>query len=374
MFEALNQWSALEDLMGDATQAGRYRDAAQKLKVAFNRPIADGGFWNPERNWYVYWREADNSIHGDNLVTPVNFAAIAYGLCDEPARRDAILAQIEALMQKENLFHWPLCFFPFKPEEVYIRQKKFPEYENGDLFLGWAELAVRAYAKTDPALAMKYIRKVIDRYNIDGLSFQRCLRTSAEGSGDDILANNAMAIVGLYRDIYGIRPRHDRLFLDPHLTPEVSGTQLIYPLRGTEYTIDLATDHAKVSSDGVSLAAAHPFGVDIAKESVRFFPGIDQPAELTLACPGHLPFDVVVDSWSNAAPAPRRIWTVRSSTGAPASVHHIIAGLPGNTKFKLSRDGELIASPHSTPAGSIEFSVTNITRSTRLSLEPDPLP
>src|SRR5262249_9694001 len=48
---------------------------------AFNRPIAEGGFWNPERNWYVYWREADNSIHGDNLVTPVNFAAVAYGLC-----------------------------------------------------------------------------------------------------------------------------------------------------------------------------------------------------------------------------------------------------------------------------------------------------
>ncbi len=92
---------------------------------------------------------------------------------------------------------------------------------------------MRSYATSDPAVAMKYIHKVIDRYNVDGLSFQRCLRTTAEGVGDDILANNAMAIVGLYRDIYGVCPRHDRLFLDPHLTPELNGTRLLYPLRGT---------------------------------------------------------------------------------------------------------------------------------------------
>ncbi len=132
MFEALNQWAALEDLMGAPVRGRRYREAAQKLKAAFNRPVAEGGFWNPARNWYVYWREGDGSIHGDNLVTPVNFGAIAYGLCDDPVRRRAVLDQIEALMQKEGLFHWPLCFFPFEPDEVHARQKKFPEYENGD--------------------------------------------------------------------------------------------------------------------------------------------------------------------------------------------------------------------------------------------------
>mgnify|MGYP003348718813 CR=1 FL=1 len=36
------------------------------IKTAFNKPIRDGGFWNPDRNWYIYWREPDNSIHGDN--------------------------------------------------------------------------------------------------------------------------------------------------------------------------------------------------------------------------------------------------------------------------------------------------------------------
>src|SRR4029450_9423323 len=68
MFEALNQWSGLEALMGGASRAGRYREAAQKLKAAFNKPVGDGGFWNPDRRWYVHWREADGSVHGDNLV------------------------------------------------------------------------------------------------------------------------------------------------------------------------------------------------------------------------------------------------------------------------------------------------------------------
>ena len=372
MFEAMNQWSALEDLMGDPAQANHYRAAAQKLKAAFNKPIAEGGFWNPERNWYVYWREPDNSIHGDNLVTPVNFAAIAYGVCDEPSRCAAILAQIETLMQKENLFHWPLCFFPFRPEEVYIRQKKFPEYENGDLFLGWAELAVRSYAKTDPALAMKYIHKVIDRYNVDGLTFQRCLRGNAEGSGDDILANNAMAIVGLYRDIYGIRPRPDRLFLDPHLTAELGGTQVLYQLRRTRYTIDLATDQFKMSAEGASITSDHPFGIDIANGSVRYYPAIDQPAELMLACLGQRPFDAVISAWSSDAASPRHTWTVQSASGAPVVIHHSVTGLPGNAAFKLLRDGQAVASLHSGLNGVVEFSVTKITGTTRLSIEPDP--
>jgi len=370
MFEALNQWSALEALMGDAAQASRFSEAAQKLKTAFNKPVAAGGFWNPERNWYVYWREPDGSIHGDNLVTPVNFAAIAYGLCDDPGRRKAILSQIEALMQKEALFHWPLCFFPFKPEEVYERQKAFPVYENGDLFLGWAELAVRSYASTDPALAMKYIHKVIERYKLDGLSFQRCLRANAEGSGDDILANNAMAIVGLYRDIYGVRPRHDRLFLDPHLTPELSGTQLLYLLRGTRYTIDLALERNRISANGTSVASAQPFGANLASDCVRCFLTQDQPAELTLTSEGHLPFALVVDAWSNAAAAPQRTWSVRSTTGTPVSIQHVITGLPASTAFELRRDGKVIARLTSTPDGVVEVTVADVRASTQLSLGP----
>ncbi|MBK7405996.1 MAG: hypothetical protein IPJ41_15605 [Phycisphaerales bacterium] len=374
MFEAMERWAGLEDLIGDARQAERYREAAGKLRDAFNRPVSEGGFWNPDRRWYVYWREPDDSIHGDNLVTPVNFAAIAYGLCDDPARRDAILGQIESLMRQEGLFHWPLCFFPFEPDDVYIRQKEFPVYENGDIFLGWAELATRAYAQTDPSLAVRYVRNVIDRYKIDGLSFQRCLRANAEGSGDDILANNAMAIVGLYRDIYGIRPRHDRLFLDPHMTAELSGTRLMYPLRGTAYSIDLAMGSASATADGSSLTSPTPFGVDISGGRVRYFAGIDQPASFTLEPSGDATVDAAITAWPGVNSTTLRAWVLRSPSGSPRTVHHTVAGLPADTPFSLRRDGNLVATPRSSPEGVIEFTATGITGATSLTLEATPGP
>ena len=66
-----------------------YRDLAEKCKYRFNQPVTNGGFWNPENKWYVYWRDKDGSVHGDNLVTPVNFMAIAYGICDDKTRKEA---------------------------------------------------------------------------------------------------------------------------------------------------------------------------------------------------------------------------------------------------------------------------------------------
>lgn len=370
MYEALIQWSALEELMGDPAEASACRDAARKLKAAFNRPVGEGGFWNPEHRWYVYWREPDGSIHGDNLVTPVNFAAIAYGLCDDQERRASILNQIESLMQKEDLFHWPLCFFPYRPEEVQARQKVFPDYENGDMFLSWAEVAVRAYSPSDPALAMKYIQKVIERYKADGLSFQRCLRVGAAGSGDDILAGNAMAIVGLFRDIYGIRPRHDRLFIDPHITPELAGSRFDYPLRGTRYSINLPAEGIKVSALGSSVYCARAFGVDISADRVRFFPGIDGPAELVLLPYDRQPIEIELRRWSSGASELARSWSVRSPSGAPIRVHHRMSGLPENAALELRGEGHVIGRFVSSTDGVIDFDVSVVSAPAHLELAP----
>ena len=142
------------------------------------------------------------SVHGSNLVVPVNFSAIAYGLCDEPERKTAILDQIEALMQREKLFFWPLCFSSYAKEEVHPRVNwPFPSYENGDLFLAWGESGTRAYAAQNPGLALKYVKNILAQYAVDGLAFQRYLRRSQTGEGKDILANNCSTIVGLYRNL-----------------------------------------------------------------------------------------------------------------------------------------------------------------------------
>ena len=197
---------------------------------------------------------------------PVNVCAIAYGLCDDTIRTGAILSQMESKTKAEKLFTWPLCFYPFTEAEG--GRGPFPDYENGDIFLSWNELAVRAYSKYDPSIALKYIKNILTRYDKDGLGWQRYLRTPDKnngepiGSGDDILSGNCMAIAGLYRDIYGIRPLYNGLYLEPHLVSELNGTQLKYRLRNKLFIIDLSVNEYAITVNGVMVRDTKPFAVD----------------------------------------------------------------------------------------------------------------
>ena len=279
MYKALVRWSELESLLGDQKMSGQYTTLALKLKTAFNRNIGDGGFWNPDKHWYVHWREKDGSVYGNNLVSVVNFMAIGYGLCVDSSRKEAILNEMEELNQKEGLFIWPACYFPYENNVGLINVNyPYPNYENGDLFLGWAELGTRCYAEKHPGITVKYIKNVIAKYEHDGLAHQRYLRKSQEGAGDDILANNAMAIVGLYRNIYGIRPQYNRLYLEPHLTEELDGTQVKYNLRGKNYLIGLKTDKTTVTSANFSVSSANPFAVNPGKNAIAVFFGNEKEA------------------------------------------------------------------------------------------------
>jgi hypothetical protein len=352
LYYALELWADAENTLGDPAQAATYRDFAARLKTSFNRPVSAGGFWNPTNQWYVYWREKDDSIHGDNLVTPVNFSAIAYGICDDPARQKAILDRIEAEMQKENLFSWPLCFFPYQPNEGGAGSS-FPTYENGDLFLSWGEVGVRAYAAYDPALALKYIKKTLARYDEDGLSFQRYLRQTQRGAGDDILAGNCMAIVGLYRDIYGIQPKPNRLFLDPHLTGELNGTKLRYPLRGRLYEIDLSTEGCAMTAGACTLRDAHPFGVNATDTGLEYFPGTNTDWAMSVSRPTGQPVTVQIMNWSDAPDALRQ-W-METSPQVKGATRHVVTHLRPNAIYELKANGRMTISLRADKTGCIQF-------------------
>lgn len=323
------------------------------MKTSFNRPLDEGGFWDPTNQWYVYWREPDGAIHGNNLVTPVNFAAIAYGICDDASRRKAILDRMEQEMQKESLFIWPLNFFPYQREEGAASNFPYPRYENGDLFLSWDELGVRAYAACDPALAVKYVRNILNRYGEDGLSFQRYLRQSQAGSGDDILAGNCMAIVGLYRDIYGIQPQPNRLYLEPHLSPELNGAALRYELRGRLYSVGLNTGDYSIGTGNCTVHDSHPFAVNATANGLEYFPGTNADWSMSISPQDGQPCTIQIASWPYVPDAPCE-W-MQTASSARQTARYVIKHLQPRAVYELKINGQTRRSIRADKTGQIKF-------------------
>jgi len=282
MYEALKLWSNCENVLNDTEKSLYYLNVAQRLKEAFNKPVEEGGFWYPEKKQYVYWRDDDGSIHGDNLVTPVNFAAIAFGICDDPQRIAAILEQIEARMQAENLFHWPLCFDSYRREEVSGGNWPFPKYENGDIFPTWGYLGIRAYIHYDKAIALKYIQNILNQYNKDGLSSQRYSRVEQEGVGGDILAGISSTITALYRDIYGIRPKWNRMGIEPNMLTQLNGAEFDYTLRNTTYHLKLSVNDYEISTGNITVRSKNAFGMDVNGDQITIYPGNREEHKYTI--------------------------------------------------------------------------------------------
>lgn len=357
MYWAMTRWADLEELLGDANQAARYRGAADKLKRTFNQRTSEGGFWDAPNQCYAYWRDQDGSVHGTNLVVPVNFSAIGYGLCDDPARRTVILDRIETLMEQADLFFWPLCLFSFAREEVHPTVNwPFPAYENGDLFLAWGELGTRAYAAQNPATALKYLKNVLAQYAKDGLAFQRYRRKSQTGAGNDILANNCSIVVGLYRNLYGVQPKHNRLYLEPHLLPELNGTRLNYWLRNQEYHIDLTVSNYSIMVGPYVVRDRSPFAVKVEKSTLEYFAGANPARALAITSSTTGPLEVTITVWPES-PSAARTWSESCRiAGTPA--HHVIAHLSPNTAYTLSQNGRRIDSLRTDMSGCLVFDFT----------------
>ena len=349
MYKALVRWSELEELLGDETMSEKYQQLALKIKTTFNKNISDGGFWNPDKNWYVYWREKDGSVYGDNLVGMVNFLAIGYGLCDDVKRKDIILTNIEALMQKEKLFIWPSCFFPYK-DGLGLKDVNYPypNYENGDLFLAWAELGTRCYADKHPEIALKYIKNVINQYELDGLAHQRYTRINQVGAGDDILSNNIMAVVGLYRNIYGIRPLYNRLYLEPHLTADLNGTQLKYWLRNQYYIINLSKENYSIDVNNFSVSNKNPFGINYNGNELNYFNGNNKNVSLKIK--SEKPCSIYILGWREDDMSWKQ--TAKKSMN---NIRYDLRELNINKIYELYINNKFIKKYTSGPTGMIHF-------------------
>jgi hypothetical protein len=353
-YYALTQWADVEEISGDLSNAQYYRVIAEKCKNRFNQTVTDGGFWNPDKNWYVYWRDKDGSIHGDNLVTPVNFMAIAYGICDDKARKESVLGKIESLMLKEKLFMWPISFFPYQPDEGSSVNYPFPNYENGDIFLAWGEVGIRAYQDYDPSIPVKYITNVLQQYEKDGLAFQRYDRIRQKGAGNDILANNCLSVVGLYRDICGIQPQYNRLYLEPHLTEQLNGTQIKYKIRNQEYTIKLSLNHYTMRADSFTVNSVANFGMSVKDNVLLYFCGKNRQPSLSLTRDkrsGILIKILSCDSEKNG----ELKWLAAPETESLEIDYEVFMPKAKKT-YEILRDGKTYRSQKSDNSGKIHFS------------------
>ncbi|MET6997783.1 alpha-L-rhamnosidase C-terminal domain-containing protein [Chitinophaga defluvii] len=328
LYEALSHWANCELILGDQPKSAYYAAIAARLKTAFNKPVEEGGFWSSDKKQYVYWRDNDGSVHGDNLVTPVNFAAITFGLCDNKQRIAMILDQIEERANAESLFHWPLCFDSFKRAEVHDNNWPFPRYENGDIFPTWGYLGIRCYANYDKQIALKYINNILDQYNKDGLSSQRYSRKTQSGLGEDILAGISTTITALYRDIYGIRPKWNRMGIEPNMISSLNGTRFSYTLRDTVYQLTLSVDDYQISTTGFSIRSKYAFGVNKAGKSLIYYPDNKEIIQLAIDAASNRPIKIAINNWE----ADHYSWKITSTD----SYKFNITGLIPGTQYRLS--------------------------------------
>jgi len=363
LYYALMMWSDIERQLGDTEKAKYYADYASGLKTSFNKSTESGGFWDTKNNWYVHWLDKDKSVHGNNLVTPVNFMAIVYGICDDEQRKKAILNQVEEQMQKEKLFAWPLCMYSYAEGEGNDWQFPFPNYENGDIFLSWGAVGVEAYASHNPELALKYIENILARYEKDGLAFQRYGRLKQDGLGDDILSGNSLAIVGLYKAIYGVNPLYNRLYLNPHLPAKLSGTELNYNFRNDKLKIALATNNYSVSNSQFKITSEKDFGFYANRNELFYFNSSNDVNSLKaqLLKAGNLSVEIV--KWNEK----ECVWNQNTSTDT-GKIIYSVGQLKPESNYAVIVNGQIEKTMQSSKQGSLNIDV-NVKTDTQIHIQ-----
>ena len=362
LYLALTKWAAIEGQLGNPAKEQQYKAFAAKLKSSFNKPVSNGGFWDQENQCYVHWLDKAQQPHGRNMVTPVNFMAIAYGICDDASRAKLILDNIEQQMVKEQLFFWPLAMTSYAAGEGRESQYPFPEYENGDLFLSWGSVAIKAYAAYDPEIALKYVKNVLEQYNKDGLAFQRYGRIKQDGRGDDILSGNSLSIVGLYQAIYGINPLYNRLLLDPHITPALAGTELNYNYQHQRLLITLDHNSYSVSNKVFKISSPKRFGFKATKNNVFYFDDDNSSAALQVTT--NNPLTINIKNWN----ADNMSWTQTITAPGLSPLTYNIHGLQPGTEHTFSVDGKAVKKVRSDGKGDCSITYTPVAPSAAITI------
>lgn len=216
-----------------------------------------------------------------------------------------------------------------------------------DLFLFWGSVAVKAYADYNPAIALKYVKNVLEQYSKDGLAFQRYAREKQDGQGDDILSGDSLSIVGLYQAIYGINPMYNRFYLEPHITPELAGTEINYNFRGKKLVINLDNDSYSVSDHKFKVTDSKGFGFNSTKTGLSYFNESSATASLDATAAQEL--SISIKNWD----AGKMEWQQDTTT----QVVYVLHQLKPVARYRFMVNSKLLASIKSNLEG--DLAITN---------------
>jgi hypothetical protein len=138
-------------------------------------------------------------------------------------------------------------------------------------------------------------------------------------------------VTALYRDIYGIRPRWNRMGLEPHMLHQLDGTDFHYTLRNTVYRLRLSVDDYEMSTADFSVKSKEAFGASFDHRQLSFFPRNRDETVLRISGKSDAPLSLSVSKWTQKDIS----WRIASAD----EYTFTLEGLDPSAKYGLTVDG-----------------------------------
>lgn len=256
LYKALIDWADIEEaVLKDSARAADYRKKAELLKTSYNKDTSNGGFWSPATNSFVYWRDKDDTVHGDVGYIFTNAYPIIFGMVDKQ-RAEIIMNEYTKFMAENNLSLFPTQRSAFDKSEM-LYPVPWKSFENGCIFIQQTYDMMGAYAKLgDAQKVLSMLKKATDLYSRDNLwstgAFNWDLSAINFGFSEPWMTSGARPAAGFYNFIIGIQPKYDKVIIDPCADASLNGIKVNYKLRGHEFTIVLNDKNTRnITTDGV---------------------------------------------------------------------------------------------------------------------------
>jgi hypothetical protein len=136
----------------------------------------------------------------------------------------------------------------------------------------------------------------------------------------------------LFQSIYGVNPLYNRFYLDPHITPELTGTELKYNFHDQRLTINLRTDAYAVSNNQFRVISKKNFGFNATRDHLSWFSGADPLPSLTVTT--EAPMTITILTWKSTT----REWKQEAPKSPGNLTKYVISQLAPDTEYSISID------------------------------------